>query len=128
MQEENACFIKIENAEEGYTKAHASLNKTSDNNDAKRFELTDIDDILMSEVLIDQVINELHHLKDSIEIFKGNNSLFVDNSFRRNYTNKKNLVAKFIKCQDKADKDILKEELVSSFFNIFFKCGIFCCY
>ena len=85
-------------------------NKTNTNN----FEFTSIDDMIITEVILDHFQFELNRLKKGITNFKSNCRLFVENGhYAQLYSEKKKLISDFIKCVEKREKEGLKQKLVS---------------
>ena len=103
MSKEGTCTVKIENAEEDYK-----------NSLGESFSFTTLDDMMITEVLVDHLLNELDQIKDSIKTYKSKCRLF-EGTYRQIYRGKKALISKYIKCDDKKEKSLLKEELVSLF-------------
>jgi len=79
----------------------------------KRFEFTNIDDLMITEVVLDHYLDELESLKQTIFILSQYSSELKSGMNSEFYKRKKKLIADYIKCSNEQEKEFLKEKLVS---------------
>ena len=75
------------------------------------FLFTTLDDMMITEVMMNHFVNSLGRLKDSIERHKKRLRLF-HGSYRQIYHEKRDLMNQYLKCRDWDEKEQLIKELV----------------
>ena len=92
--------IKIESNEE-------------ETNNLNKFEFTTMNDLIMTEVVLNVFKHDLNNIQKEIDQFKTNCNEFRSKSISSiNYERKKTFIIEYIKCQNEIDKKDLREKLV----------------
>ena len=92
--------IKIESNEE-------------ETNNLNKFEFTTMNDLMMTEVVLNVYKHDLNNIQKEIDEFKTNCNEFRSKSISSiNYERKKTFIIEYIKCQNEIDKKDLREKLV----------------
>ena len=78
--------------------------KTAYNNDLGG-DLIRFEDAILADVIVDHLISELNKLKDSISISKNSYGLLVKDLYRQMYTQKKELISKYINVMNEHEKE-----------------------
>ena len=78
------------------------------------FEFTSMEDMLLTEILIEHVMHNFKRIRHAIHIFKCKCRIFRGN-YPQKYKEKKKLVIKYVHCNDTDEKMRIKEQFVSVF-------------
>ena len=80
------------------------------------FEFTTMDDLCMTEAVLDIYKHDLIEIQKEIDDFKTNCNEFRNtNISSKNYEQKKSLIIEYIKCQNETDKNEWRKKLVRDF-------------
>jgi hypothetical protein len=85
----------------------------------ENYDFSSIDELMMTEIIVENFEKKLSDLKRSICGFKLCNNHFRDNFNMQFYDQKKLLITNYIKCEDAQEKERLNERLVSILFKIY---------
>ena len=105
-------FVKIE--KDIYSIGKRNTNETFTKLDKKSFEFSSMDEMMITEVILDHFQTELDRIKRGIAYFKSKCHRFSEGGYYSHlYAEKTKLISKYVKCHDTHEKAKLKEKLVS---------------